>query len=738
MLMRTMLRNIVMLILIGAATSAWAVSSSLWETRSKDDFSAGEPDGVSIMPTGEVVLGPQMLVAPVDALFAWAIAGDSRGNVYVGTGSDGKIFKVSPKGEAKVFAEPGLQQVFALAINKNDALFAAGFPGGKIFSITTEGNVSEYCDTEQDSVWSLCMTSDGTLFASTGDEGRIFKVESGGKSRLLYDSPERRMLSLLCGPDGTLYAGSETNGIIYRIDADGHPFVLYDTELEEVTSMTMDDEENLYAVSSPGDLFLKIPPQVAHGGPRAGKGGNGGVGDAAPSGPMTTPGIPAIPSPKKRTCIIYKIAKDGTASKLWTSPEQLIFSIVLDGGNILAGSGDEGIIYLISSRGEGGTYYKADQKQVLALYRAATGKIIASTGNPAAVMFLDEKYVSEGNFFSRVHDATTISKWGRVFWEAATPRQTRIAISTRSGNSETPDDTWSDWSPEHDSAEGFVAASPDARYIQWRAALSSSNAAKTPELRKVTVAYLQRNLAPVVKSLSVGTGAERGNGAAQPPGAGKNPGGGPPPFPPGSEPGRAPKASKQGVKPAVPTATTKVKIQWEAEDENGDKLEYTIYFKGTHETNWKVLEEELTEPNFEWDTETVPDGEYHIRVVASDARDNPEAASLTGERTSDPFIIDNTAPVVGKIDVGRVKGSDGSMRVSCTISDNLSAVRSAHYSVDAGDWSLIFPIDGIFDSPVERMEFVVDDLEQGEHTVVVKAVDYFGNIGSGKTTFEVK
>lgn len=733
-----MLRNLIMLILIVAATSAWAVSSSLWETQSKDDFSAGEPDGVSIVPTGEVVLGPQMLIAPVDALFAWAVADDSKGNIYAGTGSDGKIFRVSPKGEAEVFAEPELQQVFALLIDKRDVLFAAGFPGGKIFSITTQGEVSEYCDTGQDSVWSLCMRNDGTLFASTGDEGQIFKIESGGKSQLFYDSPERRILSLLCGPDGTLYAGSETNGIIYRIDRDGHPFVLYDTELEEVTSMTMDDEGNLYAVSSPGDLFLKIPPQVAHGAPRASRASNADVGGAAPSGPMTAPGMPAIPSPKKRTCIIYKIAKNGIASKLWASPEQLIFSIVLDGENILAGSGDEGIIYLISPTGEGGTYYKADQKQVLDLHCTASGRIVASTGNVAAVTIFDEKYVSDGAFFSQVHDATTISKWGRVFWEADTPRQTRIGISTRSGNSENPDDTWSDWSPEQDSAEGFVAESPDARYIQWRAALNTSNATKTPELRKVTVAYLQRNLAPIVKSLSVDTGVGGGNGGAQSPGAGKNAGGGPPGFPSGPESGKGPKASKQGVKPAVPTPTTKLKIQWQAEDENGDKLEYMIYFKGTNETNWKLLEEELTESKFEWDTETVPDGEYHVKVIASDMPDNPEATSLTGELSSDPFVIDNTAPVIGRIDRGRVKDSDGSMYVSCTISDKLSPVRSAHYTVDAGDWRLIFPDDGIFDSPIESIEFVIEGLAQGEHTVVVKAIDYFGNVGSGKTTFKVK
>ena len=711
-----------------AAGGAWAVSSSLWETDSKKDFDAGEVDEISVMPPGQVVLGPRTDETDLEALYVWALVEDSKGNVYAGTGSDGKIFKLPPKGDAELFIDLELQQVFALAVD-DGVLYAGGFPDGKIYSIDAGGEASEYFDTGQDSVWSLCINADGTLIASTGDEGQIFKIEAKGKGSLLYDSPERRILSLLCDAEGNLYAGSEQHGIIYRIDKDGHPFVLYDTELEEVTSMTMDNDGNLYAVSSPGDLFMKAPPKLVPVAVKRGNDGSAAVRPDAKAGPAM-PGMPAIPSAKKRTSFIYKITKEGVATKFWVSPEKLIFSIAFDGTNILAGSGDEGIIYLISPRGEDAIYFKADQKQVLRLLRLASGRIIASMGNAAAVVSLEDAHSAEGTFISQVHDATAVSRWGRVFWEAEAPRRTRISLATRSGNSETPDDTWSEWSREQEGAEGFVSESPVARFIQWRATLTTSNPEKTPTLNKVTVAYLQTNLAPEVKSVTVSAGDGK-----------KNKGGGDAlrmkAAVAASNSKAASKASKDGVKAAPPAHVTKLRIKWQASDENGDDLEYELYFKGTEEKNWKPIEDELTEKSFEWDTEAVPDGEYHVRVVVSDSPGNPAGSSLSAERVSEPFVVDNTAPDVGKLRAAREPDSE-SYLIRGVVSDDLSPVRSAQYSIDAGDWKAVFPSDGIFDSLSEKVEFATEPLEAGEHTVVLKAIDYFGNVGAGKVTFEVR
>ena len=226
------LRGTVLFFVLSLAASAWAVSSSLWECDSRDEFGAGEPEDVSIMATGEVVLGPRAGVTTLDALYAWSLAEDSKGNIYAGTGNDGKVFKLSPKGGVSAFADLELQQVFALAFGENDVLYAAGFPGGKVYSIDPGGEISEYFDTQQQSVWSLCVGADARLFAATVDEGQIFSIEADGKGGVLYDSTERRILSLLGDTEGNLYAGSEPSGLVYRIDGAGRPFVFYDTDFE--------------------------------------------------------------------------------------------------------------------------------------------------------------------------------------------------------------------------------------------------------------------------------------------------------------------------------------------------------------------------------------------------------------------------------------------------------------------------------------------------------------------------
>jgi hypothetical protein len=263
----------------------------------------------------------------------------------------------------------------------------------------------------------------------------------------------------------------------------------------------------------------------------------------------------------------------------------------------------------------------------------------------------------------------------------------------------------------------------------------------TPELRSVTVGYLQNNLPPKVITITVGGAAAKQKENA--PEAASN-------FaaamkamsamacPPEQADTAKPKANAEGVKAAPGAHDSKIKIQWQAQDENnGDKLEYTLYFKGAEEQKWKLLKKEITESSHEWNTEAVPDGDYQVKVVASDKISNPSAIALENEKTSEMFTVDNTAPRVKALGAKRIDESQR-YRIKSVISDTVSVVSSAHYSVDAGEWIPLLPVDGLFDSPEETVEFESESLERGEHTVAVKAVDYFGNTGSGKIIFNAQ
>jgi len=254
----------------------------------------------------------------------------------------------------------------------------------------------------------------------------------------------------------------------------------------------------------------------------------------------------------------------------------------------------------------------------------------------------------------------------------------------------------------------------------------------------MTVAYLQNNLPPEVQSVTVGDGSkgakENAAAAANFAAAIKAMAGAA--CPPGKE-DETPKANSDGVKAVPTTHDAKIKIQWQAQDPNDDTLRYSLYFKGTDEQKWKLLKDELTQTSFEWDTETVPDGDYQVKVLAADSLDNPAQTALQGEKASDSFTVDNTSPEVQELSV-RKDGRSMSYLLSGIVSDQSSPISTAHYSIDAGEWVPVFPEDGIFDSPKENVVFKTEALEEGEHTVVLKVVDYYGNIGAGKTVFIAK
>ena len=87
-------------------------------------------------------------------------------------------------------------------------------------------------------------------------------------------------------------------------------------------------------------------------------------------------------------------------------------------------------------------------------------------------------------------------------------------------------------------------------------------------------------------------------------------------------------------------------FQWQAEDRNGDTLEYAIYYRPLNENTFRLLKDKLRDNFYTIDGATLADGRYVVKIVASDAPDNPLGQALSGERLSEPVDIDNTSPVL--------------------------------------------------------------------------------------------
>ncbi len=698
---------IIVVLLYPGPLSVEAVNTMFWETRSQRDFSRGEADGVSITSEGEVVLSPKLtpvLNTEDKELFVWALAMDADENLYAATGNNGRIFKISKEGTPSLFFDSPEVSILSLALDAQGHIYAGSSPDGVIYKIDPQGTYRTFFNTGETYVWALVVDTSGNIFAATGDKGRIYKIFPEGKSRILFDSGQPHITALISDGQGGFYAGSEGDGIIYRVSPEGKVSVLYDAEENEIHTLVLDRQGNLYAAA----LASRTTTPVSR--------------DKKPPEEKDTKEKRSI-----KTSSIYKITPEGAITKIWSSPSSFVYSMILDKNNrLLVGTDDRSTVYEVSSDGEFTTLFRTDKTQVLSLLQGTNQDIYLGTGDTAMVYKIDLHTRGVGTLLSPTYDAQIISKWGKLSWKG-TPQG--IKFMTRTGNTEKPDSTWSPWSGEYTDKDGTHITSPPARFIQWKAILEPTPGMDSPVLKEVTISYLPKNLSPRISRLTVISFRE------EPPTP-------PPPVKEIKKPDEKDEKSEEKT-PPPPSPIRRVKVErgkklitWVAEDPNNDTLAYELYFKGEEEKNWKLLEEDIRENSYLLETESLPDGWYQIKVKASDAPSNPIDKALTTEKVSEPFLIDNTPPVVKSISTHRDE-TTGDLLVSVQAADNASLLKNAQYSLDAGEWKTVFPKDEIFDSKEEEFETSLKNLSPGEHTLVFKVTDTSGNVGAGKTVIQI-
>ena len=652
--------------------SAFAVETKVWQQRTYADFTAGELEGVSVSSKGEVRLSFKLeRIGDLNENFVWCIAQDKEGNLYLGTGNEGRVYKVTPEGKAELFFDSPEVGILSLEVGPDGSVYAGTSPDGIIFKISPDGTPTTLFSSGEKYVWDIEIDGEGNVYAATGTNGKIFKVGPDGKGEVLFDSEETNIMCLLLKGD-TLYAGGEGNGIIYAISLkDGKVSVVYDASEREIHCIAVDGEGNIYAAATTG-----APPQ---------------------------PGGPPERGEERRSAL-YMISPSGAVRKIWDSPEPLILSLAIDlEGRVVVGTGDSGKLFRVSPDGEYEMIAKCEEAQVLSILPSINALYLA-TGNPGALYRMAYERVEKGTITSKVFDAKIASRWGKLVWLADLPQGTSVRIEARSGNTSKPDKTWSDW------VEG---SPPPSRFVQWRAVLETTDPKLTPVLKNVWVTYLQENMPPEIRKISIdGDDSQAGQRKGGPQLGREGPG------------GKGPGEGKKSVRT----------IKWQAKDPNGDKLIFSVWIKGVNEKNWRLLKEKLEESSYKLDSTALPDGWYHVKVVATDERSNPEGMAKAVEKISDPFLVDNSQPRISELKVEPLPQGDG-VRITFKASDPTSILKSASYSLDNKEWQVMFPDDQLFDSKEESFTITLKGLSPGEHTISVKVVDIAGNISSVRRAF---
>ena len=723
---------------LAVSVACWAVVSAsaptFWTVGTQADFLAGDVENLSIDSDGRVLLGPTAsVVAETAAPFLWTLHTGSDGTMWTGSGNEGKLFRVGKDGKVSTFFDAGELEVHAVAMAPNGGLYVGTSPDGRIYHLAADGTSKTLFDPEDKYIWSLAADRSGNVFAATGDKGVIYKITPDGKGTPFYRTNTTNVVTLAFDRDGQLLAGTESPGRIYRIDPAGKAFVLLDSPYREIHAIRLGSDGTIYAaaVNGGGASAPAVSEPAASEPPRPPVPTVSAeiTGVTAIESPVTTP---TPTSPTSRTPrrsgrgAIYRIRPDGLWDLFWDSGDDSPFDIVVEPtGTLLVGTGTEGKIFRVGGDPARATLLaRAGARQVTALARDASGRIIGATSNPGKLFSLSSTPAERGTYESDIRDAGTVASWGAIRWRAVL-NGGRIEVSTRTGNTSTPDETWSEWSKPYSNANGEQISSPNARYLQWRLTMSGAGGS-SPVLTSVTAAYLPRNLRPVVSSITVhppGTVFQRPFSTGDPEIAG---------FHDNSPDGRQPTATadaRQSAPPALGRRFYQKGLQtfvWKAEDGNDDRLQYDISYRREGDATWRALHKGTWDPIVVWDTSSVPDGTYIVKISASDAPSNAPGNALNGELESASFDVDNTPP---RVDIKPASGTSSRGRIAFTVTDQQSAIQRVEYSLDASRWRLVHPKDGIPDSRVEEFEIVLDASETNG-SVILRVTDAMNNVAT--------
>jgi hypothetical protein len=661
--------------------------ASVWTTDGTDSLLQQldhvEFENVSIHRQGTVTLAPALVARSLDdAAAVWQTTTDRSGSVYVATGNQGRLYRLRPlslvprPSSPELVFDSGAGEILALTSDASGMVYFGTTPDGKIYRIRPGGKPELLCSTDESYIFSLLAapistsTSTSTsIYAATGEHGKLLRITPEGKATEVFTAGQAHLTTLAwLVPGKELLVGTSPDGIVYRLSftagaARPEVSVLYDTPQNEVKGVAADAAGRVYIGANAGD---DTDSDSAHAG-------------------------------------VYMVDRLGIRRWFWPAPDSMVYALAFAESpapsRLLVATGNKGMVYELDTLGRASVRYRLKETQALCLTPLTSG-LRLGTGNPGKLYEAGSTYADLGFITSAPHDCANPALFGTLSFRATVPAGTGLTFESRSGNSEEPDSTWSQWS-----AAGPQIASPSRRYIQWRCRMRTSFPSLTPELRRVDVYYRSANLAPVIKKLEV----------TQP---------------------SLDDAVKGVNKPSR-------QVTWEATDSDSDSLSFELFFRGESETSWQRVGRDVTDSRFDLDTRSLPDGWYELKLVAGDEPTEPAGTALASEKVTRPFLVDNTVPVITGLTSSLLSPPSSLLyRVSFSTQDALSPIAAARVSVNAGDWVTLEPQDHVFDSATETFSADVrlpsSVLGLPSFVVSVWIADAQGNVAAARTTVRAK
>jgi hypothetical protein len=694
----------------GAVTAppARASDTQWWVSDQAEDLALSEARGIVVGADGSMRLGPRTESWAAESTdVVWSIAALPDGAIAL-AGENGRIERWTAAGGIRPWVKLPVGQVLSLAVDGN-VLLAGTAPDGVIYRIGERGDTSVVTRTGERYVWALTSGGRGVWYAATGTRGRVFRIENG-KSRQVLDSDESNLVSMVADGKGGVYVGGDSRGRVIHVSADGSASTLFDAPEEEVRGLAVGADGAIYAAALNSSAVEAgttgtVSLATSLGGPAS---------RSVPDDDDARRTTPSLQRTMTGRVTIYRIVPDSSVTTWWTCNESAMFALAMDGRDVLAATGNRAGLYRVSGAEDASALFLPPQGQLSALL-VQGGAMYAAASNPAALWRLGPANAERGQLLSPPLDARRLARFGHVLWRG---EGGKIGLAVRSGNSPTPDTTWSAWSGGELAPEGAALRVPLGRYAQWRVALAKAD----QRVRSVEVSWREVNQPPHIDALEVapqGIGFREGE------------------LQPRSEPitqvlpGNR-KAEYSTSSPKTPRELRALPmwarglrtIHWKVSDPNNDDLIFKLERRAEGAKDWIVMTDKADDNAFTWDTNSLPDGRYRLRLTASDAPSNSVGEELTAVEESPPFLVDNTPP---RITALSAVGERGAVRVEAEAEDEGGVLSEVDVAIDEQDWRPVTPDGGLTDTPQARLHAFLSDVAPGEHTLSVRAVDLAGN-----------
>lgn len=624
-------------------TPADAVRTRFHVDQSINDFLRGTLNGASVTADGNLVPSPSLeLLQNLEQKFVWSLAQAPEGDIFVGLGDNGSVQAINEEGELRDVIETDGVAIFDM-IWWNDALLMGVSPGGQLLSVTPTGDTRTVATFDSSYIWDIEPLNGREVLVALGDPARVVKVSASGSTETLLSAEDETHFNKIAQLGGDVYVSSVGKGLIYRLGQGNQAQVVFDSYENEIGDMK--------AATDGQSLIVTTATRVAYP-PRSSDDytdtfqqfGRRPVQSDSRNNQQNSP-------PIKNS--VYSIRASGDVAKLATFDQLVLPSVLpLSDGSMLIGTGDDGAIIHLDAFGVPRVALDLADQQILTLRRAPNGTVLVGTGNMGKIYRLSFGRQEPARYLSRVFDSEYQAAYGQTqlrLGDGSGPVD-GVRLFLRTGDSERPDDSWSDWrgpvqvdAPAADVAPG--------RYVQYRLELEP-NTSQPARVAEVRLPFVRRNQPPRITQFEIES------------------------VRPTSSSSRSNSDNNNSNNQQFVNA---VKMSWTATDPNDDTLSYNLSMRHIDENEWIPILYGYRQTQLLVPINRLPSGEFIFRLTANDEPSNESGTSQHVHEFSSPFTVDYTPP---SVEVLELRENNDTLDVRIRVQDEHSFLDSIVYSVN--------------------------------------------------------